>query len=153
MSALIIPGIAALKQYINTEVGVTEYLEVSQERITTFAEVTEDWQWIHIDVERARQESPFGGTIAHGFLVLAFLSRFLNAAVKVEGARLLVSCGLHSVRFLTPVPAAGRIRARVRLRECAEDHGFIQATWRFTIECEDNRFPSCIADWMVRYYE
>lgn len=153
MSALIVPGIAALKHHLDSEVAVTDYLEVSQERITRFADLTEDWQWIHIDVERAIRESPYGGTVAHGFLTLSLLSRFLAAAVKVEGIRLLVSCGLNSVRFLTPVPAAGRIRARVRLRECAEDQGFVQATWRLTIECEGHRFPCCIADWVVRYYE
>jgi acyl dehydratase len=153
MSPLVVPGIAALKQHINSEVGVTDYLEVGQQRITEFAELTEDWQWIHTDAERASRESPFGGTVAHGFLILSFLSRFLTAVVKVEGAKLMVNCGLKSVRFLTPVPAAGRIRARVRLRECAGDQGFVQATWRMTIECEGNRFPSCIADWIVRYYE
>jgi len=104
-------------------------------------------------VERARRDSPYGGTVAHGFLTLSFLSRFLTAAVRVEGTRLLVSCGLNTVRFLNPVPAGGRIRARVRLREFTEDQGFVQATWRLTIECEGNRLPSCIADWVVRYFE
>jgi acyl dehydratase len=153
MGALVVPGLAALKQHLNSEIAVTDYLEVSQDRIARFADLTEDWQWIHTDVERARRESPFGGTIAHGFLTLSLLSRFLTEAVSVEGARFLLSCGLTSVRFLTPVPAAGRIRARVRLRECSEDQGFVQATWRFTLEGEGQRLPSCIADWVVRYYE
>jgi len=148
-----VPGSAALKQHLNTEVAVTDYIEVSQERIAQFAALTEDEQWIHTDVERARRDSPYGGTVAHGFLTLSFLSRFLTAAVRVEGTRLLVSCGLNTVRFLNPVPAGGRIRARVRLREFTEDQGFVQATWRLTIECEGNRLPSCIADWVVRYFE
>jgi acyl dehydratase len=148
-----VPGSAALKQHLNTEVAVTDYIEVSQERIAQFAALTEDGQWIHTDVERARRDSPYGGTVAHGFLTLSFLSRFLTAAVRVEGTRLLVSCGLNTVRFLNPVPAGGRIRARVRLREFTEDQGFVQATWRLTIECEGNRLPSCIADWVVRYFE
>lgn len=153
MSVLVVLGITALKQHLNSEVGVTDYIEVSQERINQFADITEDWQWIHTDVERASRESPYGGTVAHGFLTLSFLSHFLAAAVKVEGTKLLVSYGLRSVRFLNPVPASGRIRARVRLRECAEDQGFVQATWRLTIECEGIRLPSCVADWVVRYYE
>ena len=153
MSPLVVPGSAALKQHLNTEVAVTDYIEVSQERIAQFAALTEDGQWIHTDVERARRDSPYGGTVAHGFLTLSFLSRFLTAAVRVEGTRLLVSCGLNTVRFLNPVPAGGRIRARVRLREFTEDQGFVQATWRLTIECEGNRLPSCIADWVVRYFE
>lgn len=153
MSVIVVPGMAALKQHVNAEVGVSEYVNVTQARIQQFADVTEDWQWIHTDLERAQRESPFGRTVAHGFLTLAFLSRFLAEVVRVEGARLLVSCGLNSVRFLNPVPAEARIRARVRLRECAEASGYVEATWRMTIECEGSRLPSCIADWVVRYYE
>jgi acyl dehydratase len=152
MPPVVVPDLASLKQHLNREVGITDYLDVPQERIDRFADITEDWQWIHTDVERARGESPFGGTIAHGFLTLAFASRFLNAAVHVEGSRLLLSCGLTSVRFLQSVPAGARIRARVRLRECTEEAEFVQATWRLTIECQGQRLPSCIADWVVRYY-
>ena len=153
MSAVVVPGIAALRQHLASEVGVTGYVEVSQQRIDGFAELTDDHQWIHTDPERASRESPFGGTIAHGFLTLSFLSRFVEEVVRVEGARLIVNCGLHSVRFLKPVPAGARIRARVRLRECAEEQGFVQATWRVSIEREGDRLPVCIADWVVRYYE
>lgn len=153
MRALRIPSLAALTQHLHSEVGMSNYVEVGQDRIDAFATLTEDGQWIHTDVERARRESPYGGTVAHGFLTLAFLSRFLAQTVEVEGTRMLVSCGLTSVRFLEPVPAGARIRARVRLRECREEEGFVQATWRFTIECEGSRRPSCIADWVVRYYE
>ena len=153
MSLLVVPGMAALKQHLNCEVGITDYLHVTQARIRQFADVTEDWQWIHTDVERASRESPFGGTVAHGFLTLAFVSRFLAEVVRVDGARLLVNCGLNSVRFLNPVPAEVRIRARVRLRECTEAVDYVQAIWRMTIESEGNRLPSCIADWVVRYYE
>jgi acyl dehydratase len=152
MPTLVVPGIEALKQYINSEVGVTEYLEVSQERITRFAEVTQDWQWIHTDMERASRESPFGRTVAHGFLTLSFLSHFVAMAVQVQGARVMVNCGLNTVRFIHPVPAGGRIRARVYLKECAEDQDFVQATWRVTIESEGQRLPSCVATWVVRYY-
>lgn len=152
MGALRVPGMAALKQHVGSEVGVTDYVELSQERIDRFAELTEDRQWIHTDVERARRESPFGGTVAHGFLTLSLVSRFVADAVEVLGARLLVNCGLGAVRFVSPVPAGARIRARVRLRECAEEGDFVQATWRVTIECEGQRLPSCIADWVVRYY-
>jgi acyl dehydratase len=152
MSPLVVPDSAALKQHLNSEVAVTDYIEVSQEKITGFAALTDDRQWIHTDVERARRESPFGGTVAHGFLTLSFLSHFLNAAVKVGGTKLLVSCGLTSVRFLRPVPAGAKIRARVRLRECKDQKDCVEATWRVTIESEGNRAPSCVADWVVRYY-
>jgi acyl dehydratase len=152
MALLVVPGLAALKGHLNTEVAITDYLEVSQERIDRFADITEDPQWIHTDAERARRESPYATTIAHGFLTLSLLSRFLTSAVRVEGTRFLLSCGLTSVRFLQPVPAGARIRARVRLRECLENPGFLEATWRLTIECEGQRLPSCIADWVVRYH-
>jgi acyl dehydratase len=151
MTAIVVPSAAALKQYLNSELAVTDFVQISQERIAEFAKITGDHQWIHTDVDRARRESPFGATVAHGFLTLSFLSHFLAASVKVEGVRLLVSCGLNSVRFLNPVPAGAMIRARVRLRECAEGQGYLQATWRFTIEREDTPLPSCIADWVVRY--
>ncbi|HET9985578.1 MAG TPA: MaoC family dehydratase [Longimicrobiales bacterium] len=152
MALVVVPGLDALRQHLGTEVAVSDWLEVSQERIDRFAEITEDRQWIHTDAERARRESPYRTTIAHGFLTLSFLSRFLTSAVEVEGTRLLVSCGLTSVRFLQPVPAGARIRARVRLRECTEETGFVQATWRLTIECEGQRLAACIADWVVRYH-
>ena len=152
MNSLTLPDPSGLMEHLKTEVAVTDYREISQQRIDTFADVTEDMQWIHTDVDRAREESPYETTVAHGFLTLSFLSRFLNDAVKVEKMKLLVSCGLTSVRFLNPVPAGGRIRARVRLRECADHSDFVEATWRFTIECEGIRLPCCIADWVVRYY-
>lgn len=151
MNTLTLADPGELMQHLKTEVAVTEYQEIGQERIDTFADITEDRQWIHTDVERARKESPYESTIAHGFLTLSFLSCFLNDAVAVEGTKLLVSCGLTSVRFLNPVPAGGRIRARVRLRECTDNNDFVEATWRFTIECEGIRLPCCIADWVVRY--
>jgi len=153
MSTLILSDMATLKHHVNSEVGISDYVEVSQERIRQFAHLTEDWQWIHTEPDRAKRESPFGATVAHGFLTLAFLSRFLTSTVRIEGVRLLVSCGLNSIRFLNPVPAGARIRARVRLRECTDGEGFVQATWRLTIECEGSRLPSCIADWVVRYHE
>jgi acyl dehydratase len=148
-----VPGPRALKEHLRTEVGVSDFVEVGQPLIDRFAELTGDHQWIHTDVERARRESPFGGTVAHGFLTLSLVSRFVEEVVRVAGARLLVNCGLASVRFVTPVPAGARVRARVRLRECSEEPDFVQATWRVTIECEGARLPSCIADWVVRYYE
>jgi len=141
-----------LLPHLKSEVATTSYVHISQERIDTFADVSEDWQWIHVDPERARRESPFGSTVAHGFLTLSLLSRFLNEAVTVETMQMLVSCGLTSVRLLNPVPAGSRVRARVRLKECAEENEFVEATLRFTIECEGVRLPCCIADWVVRYY-
>jgi acyl dehydratase len=144
--------LAGLKALLNTEVGVSEYLTVDQERINQFAAITEDWQWIHVDIDRARKESRSGATVAHGFLTLSLLSRFLNSVLEVRDAKTVVSVGLNSVRFITPLVAGGRIRGRVRMREHAQPEGFVQVTWRVTGECEGNRFPCFTADWVVRYY-
>jgi acyl dehydratase len=152
MSSLHIRDAASLNEHLKREVGVSDYVEIDQELIKRFADTTQDHQWIHVDPDRAARESPFGGTVAHGFLTLSFLSHFLASTVQVDTARLVVSCGLSTVRFMAPVPAASRIRARVRLRELQPDDTFMQATWRFTIEREGSRTPCCVADWIVRYF-
>ena len=152
MSLLVLQDAAALKQHLDSEVGMTDFIEVSQDSINQFAEVTRDWQWIHTDAERASHESPLGKTVAHGFFILSFLSYFVNSTVQIQGIRQIVSCGLNSVRFLSPVPAGGRVRARVALDEYAEGPGFTAVIWRITVECEGVRFPACTAKWMVRYY-
>jgi acyl dehydratase len=152
MTLLVVARPSDLKQHLNTEVGPTDYMVVDQERVARFAEAVEDRQWIHTDVERAARESPFKATVAHGFLVLSLLSHFVTTAVDVQGAQMIVNCGLNSVRFLDPVLAGGRVRGRMRLKECADGPGFVQATWRFTVECEGGRFPACTADWLIRYY-
>ncbi len=152
MSLIVVQDIAALKEHLNSEVAVTDYIEVTQDRINRFAAVTEDWQWIHTDTERASRESPLGKTVVHGFLILSFLSYFVNSAVQIQGIQQIVSCGLNSVRFLGSAPAGGRIRGRVALKEYADGPGFTTVIWHVTVECEGIRFPACTANWMVRYY-
>jgi acyl dehydratase len=152
MKSLSISDVRELLHHAKTEVAVTNYLDITQQRISEFADLTDDHQWIHTDVERARTQSPYQTTVAHGFLTLSFLSRFLNESVQIRNSSLLVSCGLSSVRFLNPVLSGSRIRAKVRLRACADQGEFVEATWRFTIECEGVRLPCCIADWVVRHY-
>lgn len=93
----------ALKEYLRKEIGVSEWLVVTQERINHFAEAIEDWQWIHLDRERAHRESPFGDTIAHGFLTLSLISRFMKDVVRIgRGSRLTINYGLNRVRFPSP---------------------------------------------------
>jgi acyl dehydratase len=152
MTLLVVARPSDLKQHLNIEVGPTDYLVVDQERVARFAEAVEDRQWIHTDVERAARESPFKATVAHGFLVLSLLSHFVTTVVDVQGAQMIVNCGLNSVRFLDPVLAGSRLRGRMRLKECADGPGFVQATWRVTVECEGGRFPACTANWLIRYY-
>src|SRR5215471_4793867 len=110
-----IESIAALNGLVGQEVAVSDWLEVSQERIDLFAETTEDRQWIHTDPERAARESPFKETIAHGFLTLSLLSELCKRAMSVSGVRMGINYGLNRVRFVAPVPAGARIRGRFML--------------------------------------
>ena len=147
-----IESIAQLAEYVGREVGASDWLEVSQERINQFAEATEDRQWIHIDVERAARESPFKETIAHGFLSLSLLSVLGKSAMSVGGVRMGINYGLNRVRFVSPVPAGARIRGRFTLATLEEIKGGAQATWEVTVERDGGDKPCCVAEWLVRYY-
>jgi len=143
----------ALKELVGREISVTEWVAVSQERIQQFADVTDDRQWIHVDRERANQESPYGTTIAHGFLTLSLLSRFLRDAIKIQsGVRMSVNYGLNRVRFPAPVAAGARIRARFTLQSIRELPGALEAVFNATIEAEGTERPCCVAEWVLRYY-
>jgi len=148
-----IESIAALADQAGKEVAISDWLEVSQERINQFAEASEDRQWIHIDRERAERESPFKTTIAHGFLILSLLSALARLALSVGGVRMGINYGLNRVRFVSPVPADGRIRGRFTLATVEEIKGGVQTTWNVTVECEGSEKPCCVAEWLVRYYD
>jgi acyl dehydratase len=125
---------------------------VTQDRIDAFADATGDHQWIHVDTERARAETPFGATIAHGFLTLSLLSALMHDAVTVIGPRMTLNYGLNRVRFVSPVPSGSRIRARVALASVDDKGDSIQATWNITIERDGSDKPAVVAEWIVRYY-
>jgi len=148
-----IESIAALANYSGKEVAVSDWLEVSQERIDQFAEASEDRQWIHLDRERAAHESPFKMTIAHGFLTLSLLSALARLALSVGGVRMGINYGLNRVRFVSPVPAGARIRGRFTLATLEGIKGGVQSTWNVTVEREGSDKPCCVAEWLVRYYE
>jgi len=147
-----IESIAALAKYAGNEVGISDWLEVSQERIDQFAEASGDRQWIHIDRERAALESPFKTTIAHGFLTLSLLSALARLAISVGGVRMGINYGLNRVRFVSPVPAGARIRGRFTLAALEQIEGGVQLTWKVTVEREGFDKPCCVAEWLVRYY-
>jgi acyl dehydratase len=130
------------------------WLEVAQDAVTRFAQVTGDEQWIHVDPDRARAEGPYGATIAHGFLTLSLISRLMREAIRFEPApRMAVNYGLNKVRFPAPVPAGSRVRGRFTLAHVDRpDGGGIQATWSVTVEREGSAKPCCVAEWLVRYY-
>jgi acyl dehydratase len=148
-----IENITALRGLVDSEVAVSDWLDVSQERINQFAEATEDRQWIHVDPEKAARESPFKETIAHGFLTLSLLSELGKRAMLVRGVRMGINYGLNRVRFITPVPSGSRIRGRFTLNAVEEISGGAQATWSVTVEREGSGKPCCAAEWLVRYYE
>ena len=148
-----VENIAELAKYAGKEVGVSEWFEVTQERIDQFAEATEDRQWIHIDRERATRESSFKTTIAHGFLTLSLLSVLARLTFSVGGVRMGINYGLNRVRFVSPVPAGARIRGRFTLATVDQIKGGVQATWNVTVELEGSEKPCCVAEWLVRYYE
>jgi acyl dehydratase len=153
MGATRIESLNELKTRVGQEVAASDWFEVTQGRINQFAEATEDRQWIHTDPGRAARESPFRGTIAHGFLTLSLLSELLKRAVSVGGVRMGVNYGLNRVRFVRPVPAGARIRGRFTLAALEEVKGGVQATWSVTVELEGGDRPCCVAEWLVRYYE
>jgi acyl dehydratase len=153
MPPLVVESPQALKEFVGKEIGVTKWLRVSQERIETFAEATADRQWIHVDPARAIKESPYGTTIAHGFLTLCLISHFTKELIQIDGGvRLAVNYGLNRVRFPAAVPVDSRIRARVALLALKELPDSVEATYAITIECELSEKPCCVAEWIVRYY-
>ena len=131
---------------------VSPWREVTQDQITTFADITGDRQWIHVDVERARRESPYGGTIAHGFFTLSLSSKLLREAVgEIGGARMGINYGLNKVRFPSPLPSGSMVRARCTLQRLDPVDGGVQATWSVVIERDGSAKPCCAAEWLVRY--
>ncbi len=148
----IVAGIEELNALVGQEVAVGDWFLVDQERVNRFADATSDQQWIHVDQERARRESPFGSTIAHGFLTLSLLPHLVQQCLRIEGVRLVVNYGLDRVRFPGPVLVGTRIRARVKLASCTGFVGGIQAEWHTTIERESQAKPGCAAVSLTRYY-
>jgi acyl dehydratase len=143
----------SLKQYVGKEIGLSEWLTVTQERIAQFAEATEDRQWIHLDRERAAKESPYGTTIAHGFLTLSLVSRFMKDVIQIRsGVGMAVNYGLNRVRFPSPVRAGSKIRARITLLSVKEISGVYENAFSVTVESEGSEKPCCVAESIVRYY-
>jgi acyl dehydratase len=148
-----INGIQELKTLIGQEVAASDWFEVTQSRINAFADATEDHQWIHIDVERAKTDSPFHSTIAHGFLTLSLLPHLGAQAFKVEGDfKMGINYGLNRLRFVSPVPAGSRVRARFTLQQVEDVAGGVQLTWSVTCEIDGGAKPALVAEWLVRYY-
>lgn len=153
MPPVIVETPESLKELVGKEIGVSEWITVTQERIHQFAEATEDRQWIHIDHEKAKKESPFGETIAHGFLTLSLISRFMKDVIQVRsGTGMTINYGLNRVRFPSPVRKGSRIRARVILLSLKEVSVAYEAAFSVTVEAEGSEKPCCVAESLLRYY-
>jgi acyl dehydratase len=144
--------IAELPGLKGTELGTSDWFEVTQERVNTFADATGDHQWIHVDVERAKKESPFGGPVVHGFLSLSLIVPLVSQTYTVTDAKMGVNYGLNKVRFPAPVPVGSKVRARVTLKDVEEVAGGLQNILAVTIEREGGDKPVCIAEWVTRTY-
>jgi len=144
--------VRTLRDRIGQEIAVGDWFEIAQARINQFADATGDAQWIHVDEARAAAESPFKATIAHGFLTLSLMSTFIRDAIRFTGLRLAINYGLNRVRFVSPVPAGSRVRARITAGAFEEVSGGYQVVWNVTVEREGADKPCCVAEWIVRYY-
>jgi acyl dehydratase len=146
--ALQLRDLAAL---VGQEVAVSPWLEITQDRIDLFAKATDDFQWIHVDQERARH-SPFGGTVAHGFLTLSMLPRLTESALEITDRKMGVNYGLNKVRFTAPVPAGAKIRGRFTLAKLEPIDGGVQTTWSVVIEREGGDKPVMVAESISLHY-
>jgi acyl dehydratase len=154
MPPLVIETPRSLSDFVGREIAVTDWFTVTQDRIQQFTEVTEDRQWIHVDRERAQRESPYGTTIAHGFLTLSLVSHFMRQALEIRtGVRMGINYGLNRVRFPSPVRADSQIRARVSVLSMKELPNALEAAFAISVEGRDSDKPHCVAEWIVRYYE
>ena len=151
--AKVVCRIEELRKLVGKEVAVTDWFSVSQERIDDFAGATEDHQWIHVDRKRAADESPYGTTVAHGFLSLSLLPYLLGQAIEIQGMRLGINYGLNRVRFTGPLPAGSRVRARFRLDAVEDIPKGVQTTWNVTLEREGEAKPVLVAEWITRRHE
>jgi acyl dehydratase len=147
-------GIAGLQELVGSHLGYSDWLEITQERVNTFADATGDHQWIHVDPERAARESPFGGPIAHGYLTLSLGPALMPQILRVGGVKMGVNYGCGKVRFPSPVPVGSRLRLGAHL-DAVDDlgGGWAQVTMTFTFEVEGSEKPACVAEVIYRYAE
>ena len=153
MAPRIINGSAELKTLVGEHLGYSPWLTVTQESVNMFAEATGDHQWIHVDVERAKKESPFGGPIAHGYLTLSLGPVLAPQVMRVEGIKMGVNYGCEKVRFPSPVPVGAKLRLGAQLTNVEDIPGGAQVYMTFTFECEGAPKPSCVSEIIFRYYE
>ncbi|MBB3674283.1 MaoC family dehydratase [Modestobacter versicolor] len=149
---LTVDGVEGAKTLTGQQLGPTDWVEITQEQVNQFAEATGDHQWIHVDVERAKKESPFGGPIAHGYLTLSLVPRFMPQLMKITGFGMGVNYGTDKVRFPSPVPVGSKLRASAVIDSVTDVAGGIQLQTTMTFEVEGSTKPACVAVILVRQY-
>ena len=147
-----IDGIEGLRQLVGEHAGYSDWHEVTQEQVQRFADATGDHQWIHVDVERARAESPYHSTIAHGFLTLSVIPALSKANYRVENAKMGINYGLNKLRFPSPVPVGSKLRAGASITSVEDVSGGVQVLLTVTYEVEGAAKPACVAEILFRYY-
>ena len=145
-------ALSALPTWIGLEVAISDWVTITQERINIFADATGDHQWIHVDVERAAKESPFGSTIAHGFLTLSLVPYLKDTCIDYTGVKMGVNYGTNRVRFMAPVKVDSRLRGRFKLASVEQIKGGAQMVWECTLELEGHTKPACVAELVTRAY-
>ena len=153
MAQSVFEGTGAVRAAVGRHLGYSDWLVIDQDRVNLFADATGDHQWIHVDVERATRESPFGGPIAHGYLTLSLVNYFLPQIMEVRGISLGVNYGLDKVRFPAPVPVGSRLRAGGELTAATDIEGGVAATVLVTVEREGTERPVCVAETLSRFLD
>ena len=152
MATLIVDGLDGVRALAGRQLGPGEWLPITQERVNAFADATLDHQWIHVDVERARAESPFGGPIAHGYLTLALLPHLLWELIEVANVSTTINYGLNRLRYPAPVKVGGRIRLDVSVAAVEEIRGGVQCQLDCVLETEGGDKPALVAEVLFRWY-
>jgi acyl dehydratase len=140
------------KALVGTEIGVSDWMLVDQDRINLFARATDDYQWIHTDPQRAQREMPDGRTIAHGYLVLSLMPALMDRLVEMPGLQRAINYGLNKVRFKNPVPVGSRLRLRIKLLQAQKRAGALQVILENTLEVEGQPKPACVAEVLALYF-
>jgi acyl dehydratase len=148
---IVLNGVEELRAAVGRHLGFSEWVEITQERVNEFADATGDDQWIHVDVERAKRESPYGGPIAHGYLTMSLSNGLLPTVVVMEGFAMGINYGVDRVRFPAAVPVGARIRAAVELLEVTDVAGGVQTKMQVTMEVEGTDKPACVIESLSRW--
>jgi acyl dehydratase len=151
MPQTVFESLDEVRAAVGTTLGTSDWFEVTQDRVNQFADATGDHQWIHVDVERATRESPFGGPIAHGYLTLSLTNLVLPQVLEVRGVSLGVNYGTGKVRFPAPVPVGSRVRGTAELTACDDIAGGVQTTIVITMELEGGTKPACVVESLSRW--